>query len=495
METPLMIRYSTKFPAIVVGMALLVLSLQIGTAQTIAEQIDSLMWKYQEYGQFNGSVLVADHGKVIFKKGYGLANMEWGIPNEPDTKFRLGSITKQFTSMLIIHLVQQGTLKLDGKITDYLPDYPKETGDSITIHQLLTHTSGIPGYTEMRGFFRDMSRDRSTPTEFVKFFADSALLFEPGAQWSYSNSGYFLLGVIIEKVTGKPYEQVLQENIFDPLGMKNTGFDHHETILAKRASGYERGGAGVINAPYLDMSLPYSAGSLYSTVEDLFVWDQALYTDKLLSKEFKALLFKPHFPTRGMAYGYGWMVGKLAVGRSSDSVDVITHGGGINGFNTLICRFPEDRSLVVLLNNTGGTRLGDMNRAIIGILHHRPYDGPKKSLAESLAEALVKNGIAAGLQFYRDAKTNHSEMYRLQEREMNNAGYQLMQAGKMKEAIVVFKLNVEEYPESSNVYDSLGEAYMTNGDTELAIKNYEQSVKMDPKNDNGVEMLKKLKKQ
>jgi len=397
--------------------------------------------------------------------------------------------------MLILQLVQQGKLKLDGKITDYLSDYPKNTGDRITIHQLLTHTSGIPGYTEFRGFFQNMSRDPSTPTEFVRLFADSALLFEPGTQWSYSNSGYFLLGAIIEKLTGISYEQVLQENILDPLKMNSTGYDHHETILAKRAAGYERGGAGVVNAAYLDMSLPYSAGSLYSTVEDLFTWDQALYSDKLLSKELKALLFKPHFPARGLAYGYGWMVGNLPVGRSTDSMSVIQHGGGINGFNTLICRFPEDRSLVVLLNNTGGTRLGEMNRAIMGILYDKPYDPPKKSLAEALAGEIVKNGVTSGLEFYRNVKAKHMEIYALREAEMNIAGYQMLRAGKIKEAIALFKLNAEEYPQSSNVYDSLGEAYLANGETELAIKNYEQSVKLDPTNTNGAEVLKKLKKQ
>jgi len=489
-----MSRFPIKLQALLAGVALLAVSLQMAEAQSKAEKIDALVKQYYDYGQFNGSVLVAQQGKVIFKKGFGMADFEWNIPNTPDTKFRLGSITKQFTSMLILQLVQEGKVKLEGKITDYLPDYPKKTGERITIHQLLTHTSGIPGYTEFPGFFRNMSRDPYTPTEFVKQFADSALLFEPGARWSYSNSGYFLLGVIIEKITGKTYEQVLQERIFGPLGMKGSGYDHHETILAKRATGYVKEPSGYENAAYLDMSIPFSAGSLYSTVEDLYTWDQALYTNRLLSDEVKTLLFKSYASAFGtMSYGYGWMMGYLPVGRSSDSLSVIQHGGGINGFNTLLCRVPDDKSLIVLLNNTGGSRLGEITRAITGILYDKPYDPAKKSLAEALVAAIAKNGAASAPETFRNLKEKQSDVYAVREDEMNIAGYQFLRAGKIKEAIEVFKLNVEEFPKSSNVYDSLGEAYAADGNTELAVKNYEKSVDLDPTNANGVKISKQLR--
>lgn len=463
-----------------------------GAAQTKVDKIDRLMTLCYEYGQFNGTVLVAEHGKVIYKKGFGFANMEWKIPNQPDTKFRLGSITKQFTSMLILQLVEQGKLKLDGKVTDYLPDYPKKNGDKITIHHLLTHTSGVPGYTEFPNFFRDRSRNPSTPQEFVKLFADSALLFEPGTRFSYSNSGYFLLGVIIEKITGKPYEEVLQENILTPLNMASTGYDQYGAILNKRAAGYEKDVLGFVNAPYLDMSLPYSAGALYSSVEDLYLWDQALYTEKLLPGKTKELLFNPYIPALGGGYGYGWVIAKVPLGHSNDSVMVIEHGGGINGFNTLISRIPSKRDLIVLLNNTGGTRLGQMSRAIRGILYDKPYDLPKRSIADSVHAAIQQRGLAAGLALYRDLKERHADTFEVLENELNIYGYRLLQAGKVKEAIEVFKLNVEAFPKSSNVYDSLGEAYMVNGDKELAIKNYQKSVELNPRNVGGIEALKKL---
>jgi len=231
------------------------------TSQDHAAKIQEALALAHKYRQFNGTVLVAENGKIIFKQGFGMANMEWGIPNTPDTKFRLGSITKQFTSMLTLQLVEQQKIKLDGKISDYLPDYRKDTGDKVTIHHLLTHTSGIPSYTGQPGFFENVSRNPYKVDEFVKKYASGNLEFEPGTKFSYNNSGYFLLGAIIEKVTGKPYEQVLKENIFDPVGMKDTGYDHYDTLLQKRAAGYTKTADGYRNAAYLDMSIPYAAGS------------------------------------------------------------------------------------------------------------------------------------------------------------------------------------------------------------------------------------------
>ena len=163
--------------------------------------------------------------------------MEWKISNTPDTKFRLGSITKQFTATLIMQLVEEGKVKLDGKLSDYLLDYRKDIGEKVTVHQLLNHTSGIPSYTALPGFFSDVSRNPYSVADFVKKYASNNLEFEPGSKFSYNNSGYFLLGAIVEKVTGKPYEQVLKEKILDPLGMKNTGYDHFDRLLEKRASG------------------------------------------------------------------------------------------------------------------------------------------------------------------------------------------------------------------------------------------------------------------
>ena len=468
------------------------MTFNVSIGQTKTDQIDKLMHLYSEYGQFNGSVLVADAGKVIYKKGFGMANMEWNIPNQPDTKHRLGSVTKQFTSMLILQLAEQGKLKLDVPISTYLPNYPKASGDKITIHHLLTHTSGIPNYTSFPNFVKNLSINSYSPEAFVKVFADLPLEFTPGEKFAYSNSGYFLLGYIIEKVTGKTYEQCLQENILTPLKMNNTGFDHHETILKNRASGYEKNGKNYINASYLDLSIPYAAGSLYATVEDLYLWDQALYTDQLLSTKYRDLLFNSYIPAGSGHYGYGWFINKAFIGEKNDSLTVIEHGGGINGFNTLVSRIPSDKNLVVLLNNTGGSNLNEMNIAIRNILYNKPYSLPKKSLANSLMDVILEKGITTGLTYFKENK--NSNTFAVNENEMNQAGYQLLQTGKEKEAIEVFKLNVKAFPKSGNTYDSLGEAYLKNGNKELAIINYKKSVALDPTNENGKKVLEEISK-
>jgi CubicO group peptidase (beta-lactamase class C family) len=469
----------------------LVLMSNMSFAQTKVEQIEELLSTYEEYGKFNGSVLVSDQGKVIYKKGFGMANMEWDIPNQPNTKHRLGSITKQFTAMLILQLVAEGKLDLQAPITTYLPDYPKASGDIITSHHLLTHTSGIPNYTAFPKFIEDESRNPYTPEEFVKMFADKALDFTPGEKFSYSNSGYFLLGLLVEKLSGKSYEQMLQDKIFTPLNMKDTGYDNHGDILKNRATGYEKQGGGYVNSSYLDMSIPYAAGSIYSTVEDLYKWDQTLYTTSILPKEYMTIYFKPNIPAFGNAnYAYGWGVGYAKIGKSNDSIYAIGHGGGINGFNTNISRTTSNKSLVVLLNNTGGAPLNDMTKAIRGIMHGKEYDMPKKSIADAVLAVIEDKGIDAGILHYNSIKD--SETYSLREREMNAIGYQLMGSDKVEEANKVFQLIIEEFPTSSNAYDSFGESLMKLGKNDLAIKNYRKLVALNPNNQNGIDSLKKL---
>ena len=417
-----------------------------------------------------------------------LANMEWDIANEPNTKFRLGSITKQFTSMLIMQLVAEGKIQLDEKMTNYLPDYRKDTGNQVNIHHLLTHTSGIPSYTSLPNFFKDVSRNPYTVDEFVKQFCSDSLAFEPGSKYSYSNSGYFVLGAIIEEVTGKTYETVLQKRILDPLHMKNTGYDHHETIITNRATGYEKIPSGYINSAYLDMSLPFSAGSMYSTVEDLYLWNQALYTEDLLSDKYKDIMFRPFLSN----YAYGWGVRKILLGASADSLQVVSHGGGINGFNTLITRLVDDKYLIVLLNNTGRTALNRMSIGITNILYGKPYDQPQKPIAEELFKTLSEKNIASAIQHYHDLKKKYPDNYNFRESELNRLGYQLLGLEKVDEAIKIFKLNVEVYPDAANTYDSLGEAYMRHGDTELAIVNYKKTLELNPGNENATKMLSEM---
>ena len=458
-------------------------------AQDKAAKIDEFVKTSNGYGQFNGSVLVAENGRVIYKNGVGMANMEWNIPNGPDTKFRIGSITKQFTAALILQLVEQGKIKLDGHITDYLTDYRKDTGDRVTIHQLLNHTSGIPSYTGLPTFFAEESRDPYSPVDFTKKFASGDLEFEPGSKFAYNNSGYFLLGAIIEKVTGKPYAQVVQENIFAPLGMKNSGYDTASALIAKRASGYVKTPRGYRNAPYLDMSLPYAAGSLYSTVEDMYLWDQALYGDKIISAKSKELMFKPGLED----YGYGIESKGFTLSDKKTTVPVLRHSGGINGFNSNIVRFVADKHLIVLLDNTSqGGGHERIISAIANILYNQPYEMPKRAVGETILATAMEKGVDAAVKQYRDIKASNSKEYDLGEEQLNTVGYQLMRGGKLKEAGEIFKLNVEMFPQSSNPYDSLGEYYANAGEKDLAIKNYKRAVELDPKNANAAAAIKRL---
>lgn len=478
-----------------VSLLLIILLSSFGTnasGQDKVSKIDELVKTYFDYRQFTGSVLVAEGGKVIYKKGFGLANREWNIPNTPDTKFRLGSITKQFTSMLILQLVEQGKIDLKGKLSDYLPYYRKDTGNQVTIHHLLTHSSGIPSYTSIPNFFEDISRDPYPVEDFVKKYCSGDLEFEPGSRFLYNNSGYFLLGAIIESVTEKPYEEVLKEQIFDPLGMNDSGYDRHSPIIPHRASGYSITFDGYLNAPYLDMSLPYAAGSLYSTVEDLYLWDQALYTEKLLSAKTKELLFTPYI----QGYGYGWGIREKSLPDSEVKLTSISHGGGINGFNTWIERIIDDKQLIVLLNNTPRARLDQMSDAIIRILYDKPYDLPKKSTAEAMYKTWKEKDIQSAIKQYKLLKKEHSEEYDFSESELNMLGYYLLENKKKTEdAIEIFKLNLEVYPKYANGYDSLAEAYMQSGNKDLAIKNYAKSLELDPNNTNAVEKLNELIKE
>ena len=486
------LRFKDCHPGVKLFFASIILffSSQAVFAQDHAAKVQEVLTLAHKYRQFNGTALVAEDQKLVYKGAFGMANMEWGIPNAPDTKFRLGSITKQFTATLILQLVEQGKIKLDGKLSDYLPEYRKDTGEKVTIHHLLTHTSGIPSYTSQPGFFENVSRNPYKVGDFVKKHASGDLEFEPGSKFSYNNSGYFLLGAIIERVTGKTYEQVLKENIFDPLGMKNSGYDHYDTILPKRAAGYRPTPNGYVNAPYLDMSLPYAAGSLYSTVEDLYLWDQALYTDKLLTAESKALMYKPFLEQ----YAYGWVVRDASFKVNGLPVPLITHDGGINGFTTRIVRYPKEKNLIVLLDNTGSEYLERLSDSISKILYNQPYDPPKMSIISTLDNTIRQKGIDAGIAEYREMKAKQSATYDFAEPELNRLGYNLLRSGKIKEAIEIFKLNVEAYPQGFNTYDSLGDAYMASNERELAIQNYKKSLELNPNNTSATEALKRLEK-
>lgn len=313
-----------------------------GSPAIDAERMDQVARYYVDNRQFMGAVLVARGSEVLFSKAYGLANLEWNVPNTLDTKFRIGSITKQFTAAAILLLEERGKLKLDDPIKDYDPEAPA-TWDAITLRQLLGHTSGIPNYTDTPDSDR-MSAWRATPHELLARVRDKPLEFSPGSQMRYSNTNYVLLGMVIEKASGGSYAAFLQQNIFAPLEMNDSGYDENALILPRRAAGYSWGPGGLMNASYVDMTTPFAAGALYSTVVDLFRWERGLFGNKLLSA---ASLKK--MTTQGQGH-YGLGVGVI----EESGRQIVEHGGAIPGFSAKLAYYPKSDVVAVALSNVNG---------------------------------------------------------------------------------------------------------------------------------------------
>ena len=323
--------------------------------QDIIAKADTYLSKLTKGSRFSGSVLMARNGKVLIRKGYGEADREKHLVNTAQTKFRIGSLTKQFTAMAILILQTQGKLNVHDRICTYLSNCPT-SWQAITIHQLLTHTSGIPDYTRFPDFQTTMGSP-SSPAQTIARFKDKPLDFQPGQKFSYSNSGYVVLGAIIERASGATYEAFLRDNIFVPLQMVNSGYDHNNGELAV---GY-RDQTNI--ADFIDMSIPYAAGGLYSTVEDLYRWDQALYTDKLIPKNLRDMMFTAF---GGFGYGYGWGIGK------EGDRPVASHVGGVQGFSSSIARYPNDKVVIIVLGNRE-----DVNSGAIGVQLAKMFFGEK----------------------------------------------------------------------------------------------------------------------
>jgi CubicO group peptidase (beta-lactamase class C family) len=344
-------------------------------SQTKNEKIDNLVQSYTNLNKFSGNVFIAEKGKTIFEKSYGFADRESNTPNSSNTKFRIASLTKQFTAVLIMQLVESGKIDLNSTIAHYLPYYKKEIGDRITIHQLLTHTSGLPEYTERNDFFPDFSKHSYTHKDFVQKFCSDSLLSKPGTEYKYSNTGYYILGTIIEEITKNNYAEVLKKNILDIAKMKNTGVENDSTIIKTKAKGYNFKSGIYLNADYIDISCTiFSAGAIYSTTGDLLLWDKALYSDKLLTPKSRELMFTPVLAN----YGYGVGVTKFFSPDLKKEMHFIFHQGAINGFRSIMTHIVNENILITILCNNFDTDVNQISNAIFSLLHNQPYTIPKE---------------------------------------------------------------------------------------------------------------------
>ena len=444
-------------------------------------------------------MLVADGGEVIYKEAFGLANREWNIPNTTDTKFRLASVSKQFCTMVVMQLVQEGKVKLDDKITDHLLYYRKDTGDKISIHHLMSHQSGIKDYTASFDYRGTISRLSFAPDEFIKRHCSGDLLHEPGTIYSYSNAGYSILGRIIEKVTRKTFEQNLNERIFEPLGMKNSGYDRNAYVIEKRADGYTRGPFGYENANFIDMdSSPGAAGAIYSTVEDMFLWDRALYTDKLLDKKHRDLMFTPNrdVPEVKAAggrpqsrYGYGWQIYTRTHPVTKRRTKVINHGGAINGFRAMENRLVEDDAFVIVLCNQGDSfgasevwnAVVNLSTELIHVVTGQPYKLPGKARITqdqrmySMVKTRASKRPSNGSKPRAKKPPGEAPTWLLAE--------QLIKDGRVDDGLRFMELEIELNPGKVWLLKKAAQAYLSNGYPDKTLAIVEKALKKKPDDD------------
>lgn len=452
-----------------------------GTTAQQTRTIDSLMSTLHERGQFNGSVLVAVQGRIIYRNAFGPANFETKTKLTPETPFCLASVTKQFTAMAIMMLAERKKLSYDDAVAKYIPEFSRSSQTvKITIRQLLTHSSGIPDYGDL-GIDDSNLTQKQLVTDLLKQVSS---FNQPGQKYRYSNAGYALLAIVVQNVSKQSFGDFLEESIFKPLGMNSTfTYDSPQKKNSQTAIGYNQFGARDDVNP---TAVP-GDGGVYSTVDDLFKWDQALYTDKLVSQSTLAAAFVPgSVQEGGSTYGFGWNVA------NAGGEKYVWHTGSTAGFRAFIERRLTSRVTVILLTNRGNSKRLEINDAILNTLGGKPYVLPKMSGAEKLYKTIRESGVQTAIQMYSSLAKGSD--YDLSELELNTLGYQLLYGDKrVSDAVAIFKLNTTEYPASSNAFDSLGEAYQTEGEKDLSIKSYQNAIRLDPTNGHAAEMLKKLR--
>lgn len=465
----------------------LLISIPYNVARANADQpaaIQAVVKRAADHGVFSGAVLVAHQGRVIYRAGHGLANHEWRQPNSPETVFRLGSLSKSFTAVAVMQLVQNGKLNLDDTIHKHLPNFPADYGKQVTIRQLLTHQSGISNYVRLPGWFEGRYKQPIDDADFLKAVTQLPLEFEPGKGRRYSNAGYFILGKIIEAASGLPYADFVKKHITAPAGMTQTKHDSHTDIIANRADGYQwTANGGYRNEHYLNTEVFRAAASLVSSVDDLLKWDQALSNDTLLDQKHRAILFAPEAPL-------SWEVQTRSLADGAKKLTSVGYNGAIMGFSSMFTRFPEDRFLVVLLSNngTGYQTLTALTQEIAETLYGvaQPKATPAAYL---LTQAFLKGDLADGFAKIQ----SHPGSYDINEGRLNSLGYQFLEFRLIDQAVAVLEFVTTLYPNSANAFDSLGEAYLIGDNREKAAINYRKSLALDPQNQNARAILQRLK--
>lgn len=460
---------------------------QILLAQSKKQKLSEIMNTYHKYNMFDGAVLVAENGKIIYEEAFGLANREWNIPNSTDTKYMIGSISKPLTATLMLILVQKGLVSLDKTIDEYLPEFKNKPAAKVTIRQLLNHTSGIPNYDIIKDFFPRISRQSFTREEYLKIYIDSALAFAPGTRYMYSSWGYFTLGYIIEKVSSKSYEQAMKDEIFSKIKMDNSGSYLHTQIVSKRASGYDYGFGNYISADFRDQSNTMGTGDIYTTVEDLFKFHMAIANNTLLNKELTKEMFTPGM--RPARYGYGWFNQNFKY-TLTDSVTANYHLGSTEGFMSFLIRIPETNNMALILCNSAPTDFFGIIKNLLKVLYNKPV--VLKEPVHKKMETIIANYSAEkAVTEYKIMKTDTAHFY-IDWLQMYYLAEKLLSLKRYDDARIIAENNVIEFPERDFVALSMANIYLALNRKEEAIIFYKKTLQLNPESEEAKNRLKEL---
>ena len=446
---------------------------------------DLISTMYQR-GQFNGNVMVIKKGEIVYQGSFGLKNIDPIDTLELVDRFRLASVSKQFTAAAIVQLKEKGKLAYDQDIRDYIPELPYE---GITVRHLLNHVSGLPDYEALMfeywkpGLeYNDVKRFVSGNEDVINMLIEKKpeIDFKPEEKWEYSNTGYLLLATIVAKASGIPFETYVKENIFDRAGMGSVVYNYKPEMdpdMPERVFGYktELDGSRTFEDKHF-INPVQGDGGIYASLEDLRKWDRIMYTDKIISDQSKKEAFSPFILKNGDTtdYGFGWFLDTSPSGKK-----VVLHSGGWVGFGTFIYREIEEDNCLILLTNNSGSYLNEAVQGLKNILHDKAFEIPKMTIVDTLRHVIVDKGLNQGIVLYEKLKAEPSSDYNFGENELNRLGYQLMTLEKNEEAIGVLELNNQLFSGSANTFDSVGDAYLAKGDTIKALEFFHKAYAQD----------------
>lgn len=443
-------------------------------------RVDAYVQRWHEVGRFNGVVLVARGDSVLYERGFGLANREWEVPNTLDTKFDIGSITKQFTTVMVFQLVAEGRLRLEDRLTDHIPEYRRDTGDRVTIDHLLRQTSGIPDYVrDWQSTAEERARGDPGPlrehlrSEFlIRAYMSRDLLFEPGSRYSYSNSNHYLLRTVIERVTGRSFEENLRERILEPLRLTGTGLLRHERVIPRLATGYVRIPFGGGRAPYFYMPSLWGTGGIYSTARDLHRWNRALEAGPVVPDSLRPLLFTPYGRDEEAERSYSLDHFTLRLGGSGTVVPYTGFSGGADGFRANAFRFPTTAHIIVILDNSEQYEHWRIAPGIFRILAGESVEQPQELSAAVVAREALGRGIDAALSRYADMRAHPGRWGALDllESDLDEFAGRYRRIGRGDEAVTVRLLSTRLFPASAAGWQRLGDTYARLGDSARAAE-------------------------